>query len=116
MKVGENKMIGKGVKPLLSLALLLLAALPGYGQISFDAREKHEQKMRKSLKEAEQVEYTYKETHLNTSAYTFKKGAAARKRRKQDRRATYQFDENGKPARKILFFKKRKLRQSKKIN
>ena len=101
----------------LTLPLLLLAALPGYGQISFDAHEKHGQEMRKSLKEAGQTDLAYKETHLNTNAYTFRKGAAARKRLKQEERASYQFNENGKPVKWKKFFKMRKhKREKKKLN
>ncbi|WP_458988075.1 hypothetical protein [Pontibacter sp. CAU 1760] len=84
----------------------LLLAVPGYGQISF--QEQHGQQMRKSLKEAERADPAYKDTHLNTSAYTFRKGAAARKRLKQQKRASYQFNEQGKPVRRFPLFRKKK--------
>ncbi len=117
MRAGEKNSISSALKPVLVLALLLLwGAVPGYAQISFDAREKHAQQVRQSLKEADVADYAYKDTHLNTNAYTFKRGAAARKRLKKDDRARYQFDENGMPARKFQLFRKKKDRQLKKKN
>ena len=115
MEVRENIHVSKTMKVTLCLALLLLiGAMPGYAQISFKAHEKHGQEMRKSLKEAEQVELAYKETHLNTSAYTFKKGAVARKRTKKDERTSYLFNERGKPVKWFHFLKKNKYKREKK--
>jgi hypothetical protein len=54
--------------------LLLLAACPAMAQISYKAVDKHEQLKKQSLREANQTEATYKDTHLNMEAYTFKKG------------------------------------------
>ena len=101
---------------LLSLTLFLFLASPSYGQISFKAHERHEREMRKSLKEAEKADPVYKETHLNTNAYTFRKGAAARKRLKQDERSVYKFNDSGKPVTRAWIFKKRKHNREKKNN
>ena len=101
---------------LLCLTLLLFLALPGYAQISFTAHERHEREMRKSLKEAEKADPVYKETHLNTNAYTFRKGAAARKRLKQDERSVYKFNDSGKPMKRAWIFKKRKHKREKRNN
>ncbi|WP_018476120.1 hypothetical protein [Pontibacter roseus] len=60
------------------LGLLLAIASPAMGQISFKTVDKHEQLKRKSLKEASKADASYKDTHLNMDAYTFKKGAAAK--------------------------------------
>jgi hypothetical protein len=112
MKVSEDNISRKAVKIVLSLALLLLfGASPSYGQISFKSHEKHGQKMRQSLKEAEQIELAHKETHLNPNTYTFRKGAPARKRVKQDERNSFHFNERGKPMKWTRFFKKKKYRQ-----
>jgi hypothetical protein len=114
-KVSVETCFKKALKALLSLVVLLLfGALPGYGQISFNAQEKHEQKMRKSLKEAEQVELAHRETHLNISAYTFRKGAAARKRLKKDERSGYQFNDSGKPVKWKKALAKKKYKRAKK--
>lgn len=115
MNVREHILVSKATKGVLCLALLLLlSALPGYGQISFNTHgKKHEQQVRKSLKEAEQADLAYKDTHLNTNAYTFKKGAAAHKRLKQDERSGYQFNDKGKPVKWTKFFKKRKHKRAK---
>ncbi|RDV11533.1 hypothetical protein DXT99_24320 [Pontibacter diazotrophicus] len=107
----------KAVKVMLPLVLLLLfGALPGYGQISHKAQEKHGREMRKSLKEAAKADIAYKESHLNTNAYTFRKGAAARRQIKQDERASYQFNERGKPMRWFHFLKKKKYKREQKKN
>ena len=103
------------IKAALGL-LLLLVALPGYGQISFKAQEKHDREMRKSLREAEQADLAFKDTHLNTKAYTFRKGVAARKRLKQEERSSYQFSEKGKPVRWTKIFRKRKHKREKTTN
>lgn len=58
--------------------LLLFAACPAMAQISYKTTDKHEQLKRKSLREASQVDATYKDTHLNMEAYTFKKGEAGK--------------------------------------
>ena len=92
------------------LLFFLLGTLPGYGQVSYEASAKHEQQLRKSLKDAEKVDSKYKDTHLNTDAYTFKKGAAGRKRVKRDDGARLHFNVNGDPARKFKLFKKRKYK------
>ena len=117
-KAGQQIYKSKAAKASLGLTLLmlLLVALPGYGQISFKAHERHEREMRKSLKEAEQADLAYKDTHLNTNAYSFKKGVAARKRLKQQERSGYQFNENGKPVKWTKIFRKRKHKREKKTN
>jgi hypothetical protein len=67
------------VKCLVVVAgLLLLAACPAMAQISYKTVEKHEQLKRQSLREASQVDVTYKDTHLNMEAYTFKKGESGK--------------------------------------
>ncbi|WP_276499629.1 hypothetical protein [Pontibacter litorisediminis] len=90
------------------LLFFLLGTLPGYGQVSFQASAKHEQQLRKSLKDAEKVNSKYKDTHLNTDAYTFRKGEAGRKRLKKDDRAKLHFNVKGDPAKKLRLFKKKR--------
>lgn len=117
MQITERVKVSKAMKVMLPLVLLLLfGALPGYGQISHKAQEKHAREMRKSLKEAAKADLAYKETHLNINAYTFKKGAAARRRLKKDERASYQFNERGEPLKWYHFLKKRKYKQEKEKN
>lgn len=94
-----------------SLSLLLfflLGTLPGYGQISYQASAKHDQQLRKSLRDAEKVDSKYKDSHLNTDAYTFKKGEAGRKQVKRNKRDQLQFNVKGDPAKKLHLFKKKK--------
>ncbi|TPE40294.1 hypothetical protein [Pontibacter mangrovi] len=100
----------KACKYGLGLLLFFVAGtLPGYGQTSFEASAKHEQQLRKSLREAEKVDAKFKETHLNTDAYTFKKGASGRRRVRNNERDKMQFNVNGEPVRKLkIFGKKRK--------
>ncbi|OKL40613.1 hypothetical protein [Pontibacter flavimaris] len=90
------------------LLFFLLGTLPGYGQVSYEASARHGQSLRKSLKDAEKVDSKYKDTHLNTNAYTFKKGEAGRKRVKKDERARLHFNVNGDPAKKLRLFKNKK--------
>ena len=91
------------------LLFFLLGTLPGYGQISYQASAKHDQQLRKSLRDAEKVDSKYKDTHLNTDAYTFRKGEAGRKRlKKKDERDQFQFNVKGDPAKKIKLFKNKK--------
>ena len=87
-------------KPLAVVAVLLvLSAASAVAQISYKAVDQHKQQKRRSLKEASQAEVEYKDTHLNTSAYTFKKGAPGRKRvATKDGRTKYRFTENGNAA------------------
>jgi hypothetical protein len=58
--------------------LLLLAACPAMAQISYKTVDKHEQLKRQSLREANQVDATYKDTHLNMEAYSLKKGESGK--------------------------------------
>ncbi|PKV67451.1 hypothetical protein [Pontibacter ramchanderi] len=63
----------------LMTGMLLLAAWPAFGQITYTMTDKHGRLMRKALREADQVEATtYKETHLNMDAYTLKKGESGK--------------------------------------
>ena len=90
------------------LLLLLLGALPAMAQIKNLSDDKQKKEQKRFLKEAEKTESTYKETHLNTDAYTFKKGEAARKRvKKRDERRQYKFDEAGKPLKKKTFLRRK---------
>ncbi|GAB3525732.1 hypothetical protein GCM10027443_00060 [Pontibacter brevis] len=107
--------VKKAMKYSLPLVLLLLlVALPGYGQISFKTHDNHGREVRKSLKEAAKVDPAYKETHLNTNAYSFRKGTAARRRAKKDELASYKFNERGKPMRWYHFLKKKRKQERKK--
>lgn len=90
------------------LLFFLLGTLPGYAQVSHETSAKHEQELRQSLKEASQLKTTYKDTHLNTDAYTFKKGAAGRRRVHKDNRDEYQFNMSGEPVKKRRLFKKKR--------
>lgn len=98
----------------VALALLLfflVGALPGYAQTTHDAVEKHDQEVRQSLKEAAKIESIYKDSHLNTEAYTFKKGEPGRRRQQKDGRDKYQFNINGDPVVKSKpFWKKKKYK------
>ncbi|WP_299761179.1 hypothetical protein [uncultured Pontibacter sp.] len=95
------------------LLFFLLGTLPGYGQVSYEASARHEQQLRKSLKDAEKVDNKYKSTHLNTDTYTFKKGVAGRKRvKRDDGRSKLQFNVNGEPAKKPKLFKKKRKYKS----
>jgi hypothetical protein len=79
--------------------LILLSAGAAMAQISYKAVEHHNQQKRQSLKEAKQAEVEYKDTHLNTSTYTFKKGAPGRKRvAARDGRNKYRFTDSGNAA------------------
>lgn len=69
------------MKRLLAMAgICLVATWPAAGQISYKMVDKHEQLKRQSLKEASQAEAssTYKDTHLNMEAYTFRKGESGK--------------------------------------
>ena len=117
MDLTKKVKVGGAIKALLPLVLLLLLGnIPGYGQISHKAQERHDREMRKALREAARADHTYKETHLNTNAYTYRKGTVARKRIKKDERASYQFNERGRPMKWYHFLKKKKYRQEKKKN
>ena len=88
--------------------LLLLGAVPAMAQIQNLSDDKHKKEQKRFLKEAEKTESTYKETHLNTDAYTFKKGEAARKKvKKRDERRRYKFDEAGNPQKKKTFLRRK---------
>ena len=98
---------------LFLLLFFLLGVLPGYGQTSHTAIARHDQELKKSLKEAAKVDAAYKDTHLNTDAYTFRKGEAGRKRLRSNERAQYQFNVKGDAAKKLRLFKKKRHRQRK---
>ena len=88
--------------------LLLLGAVPAMAQIQNLSDDKHKKEQKRFLKEAEKTESTYKETHLNTDAYTFKKGEAARKKvKKRDERRRYKFDEAGNQQKKKTFLRRK---------
>ncbi|RIJ37835.1 hypothetical protein D1627_12145 [Pontibacter oryzae] len=94
------------------LLFFLIGTVSGYGQVNHESQAQHDQEVKLSLKEASKVDAAYKETHLNTNIYTFKKGAAGRKRVYKDGRDKYQFNTSGEPVKKLkLFKKKRKYKQ-----
>ncbi|WP_242926065.1 hypothetical protein [Pontibacter vulgaris] len=64
-------------------------------QISHKETSKHKLYKKRFLKQADKTEAAYKETHLNTEAYTFKKGKAARKKAVRDERGKYKFSQDG---------------------
>ncbi|WP_139237131.1 hypothetical protein [Pontibacter akesuensis] len=93
----------------------LVGTLPSYGQVNYKAEEKHEQKLKQSLKDAAKVDaVAYKDTHLNPDAYTFKKGVAGRKRLRNEERERLRFNTNGDPVKKISIFKKKYKPRAKK--
>lgn len=73
----KKPMFEKQVKRWICAIGLLLAAWPAMGQISNKALNKHEHLKRQSLKEASKTDASFKDTHLNMDAYTFKKGGTA---------------------------------------
>ena len=88
--------------------VLALGAVPVMAQIHTQTSEKQKKQQKRFLKEAEKTESAYKETHLNTEAYTFKRGEAARKRvTKRDERRQYKFNEAGSPQKKKTIFRKK---------
>jgi len=98
----------------LMIICLVLALLPegasAQTQTTTDGKHKKEQK--RFLKEARNTESAYKETHLNTGSFTFRKGEAARKRaKKRDERLQYKFDDTGKPLKKKQLFRKKATRK-----
>ncbi|WP_219337354.1 hypothetical protein [Pontibacter populi] len=100
------QMFTKGI--ISFLMLLLLGVVPAMAQIKNLSDDKQKKEQRRFLKEAEKTESTYKDSHLNTNAYTFKKGEAARKRvKKRDERRQYKFDEAGKPLKKKTFLRRK---------
>ncbi|MBB6613113.1 hypothetical protein H7F15_18885 [Pontibacter sp. Tf4] len=79
-----------------------------FAQIKATTDSKHKKEQKRFLKEARKTESTYKETHLNTNTYTYKKGEAARKRAiKRDERRKYKYDDTGKPHKKKQIFRKK---------
>ncbi|WP_242922178.1 hypothetical protein [Pontibacter liquoris] len=95
------------------LALLAFSALPAFAQISPESKEQQRKEQKRFLKEAAKTESVYKDTHLNTDTYTFKKGEAGRINAKNNR-AAYLFDENGKPIKKKKLFEKKRRQPKKK--
>lgn len=92
--------------------IMILFLTPAFAQIQSQTIEKHNKQRNKYLKEAAKTESAYKETHLNTDAYTFKIGEASRKRvKKRDERRQYKFDETGKPLKKKPVLRKKATRK-----
>ncbi|NDK56943.1 hypothetical protein [Pontibacter fetidus] len=88
--------------------ILFVGLAPALAQIQAKSIERQKKEQKRFLKEAERTESDYKATHLNTSAYTFKRGEAARKRvSKRDERRQYKFDEAGNPQKKKTIFRKK---------
>ncbi len=95
----------------LLVVLLIITIGSASAQISFKETAKHEQRKKRFLKQASQADAAYKDTHLNTEAYTFRKGKAARKRTVRDERDKYKFSENGQAVQRKHKLKKRSRRQ-----
>ena len=90
------------------LVMLFVGIAPAMAQIQSKSVEKHRKEQKRFQKEARKTESDYKATHLNTDAYTFKKGEAARKKvKKRDERRQYKFDETGKPLKKKTFLRRK---------
>ncbi|MEJ8758486.1 hypothetical protein WG947_15840 [Pontibacter sp. H259] len=88
--------------------ILTLLPLATEAQIQATTSGRHKKEQKRFLKEAKATESAYKDTHLNTRTYTFKKGESARKRvKKNDERRSYKFDEAGKPLKKKGLFRKK---------
>jgi ribosomal protein L25 (general stress protein Ctc) len=72
------------VKCVLLSGMLLFVTMPAFSQISYATTDKHKhgKLVRKSLREANQVDASvYGDTHLNMDAYTFKKGETGKVKR-----------------------------------
>ena len=115
MEERENKTVVTRAGQCLLCLLLALVAAPAFAQISYATNGQQKKQQKQFLKEAEKTESVYKDTHLNTDVYTFKKGEAARKRIKaKNGRAGYTFDANGKPVKTKKAFRKQKAKRQKK--
>lgn len=90
------------------LLFFLIGTVSSYGQVNYESQAQHDQEVKLALKAASKIDAAYKESHLNTDVYTFKKGAAGRKRVQQDGRDKYQFNTSGEPVKKMKFFKKKR--------
>lgn len=65
------------------MGILLWAASPAFGQISYTMTDKHERLKRQALREASQTDTNaFADTHLNMNAYTFKKGEVGKAERR----------------------------------
>ena len=88
-------------------AFILLPYLTS-AQIQQTTEVQHKKEQKRFLKQARATESAYKDTHLNTSTYTFKKGESARKRaKKADEHQLYKYDDTGKPLKKKGLFRKK---------
>lgn len=74
--------VERQVKCLLLTGMLLFVTIPAFSQINYATTDKHGKLVRKSLRDANQVDASvYGDTHLNMDAYTFKKGETGRTKR-----------------------------------
>ncbi|PIQ20847.1 MAG: hypothetical protein COW65_12665 [Cytophagales bacterium CG18_big_fil_WC_8_21_14_2_50_42_9] len=65
---------------MLSVILTVFACPSAWAQITYKSRSAIKAETRKSKRDAAQVEADYKDSHLNTAHYTYKKGVAGRKK------------------------------------
>ena len=61
------------------LVTIIFSVLPAYAQILYMSAADLKAETKKSKRQARQYPAEYKETHLNTANYNFKKGQAGRK-------------------------------------
>lgn len=78
------------------MLITLSLNLPVVAQIAFTNKAQLKAETRRSRREAARVEADYKESHLNTGNFTYKKGKSGRKQVEvQEGWESYQFNESG---------------------
>jgi len=73
-----GRKIAAGV--MLSFIFTVFACPSAWAQITYKSRAAIKAETRKSKRDAAQVEADYKDSHLNTAHYTYKKGIVGRKK------------------------------------
>ena len=75
-------LIGRDTTPKVIISFLLLAfsIVPVLAQTTHRSQAAIKAETRKSKRDAARVEADYKDSHLNTTHYTYKKGAVGRKK------------------------------------
>ncbi|RNI23482.1 hypothetical protein [Rufibacter latericius] len=100
-------------QPLLIIFLGVLGVLvfglaqPATAQTSFTTQSQQKREVRNSLKEAKKVESAYSESHLDVSAYNFRKGESGRKLKKKKKRDQMPISEDGSAVIKPKVFSKK---------
>jgi hypothetical protein len=96
------------IKSLLTLVMcLLLGSIPVCAQIKNESKGEHKHMRKKFLKESDEIDTQYNDSHLDLSSYNFRKGEPGRLRNSKKKKQVQVESVNTGNTKRFLFWKRK---------